>query len=70
MRNDYSYGRQYVMTISGTQKTGDLILHILKDAQLQHSWSIKYLGLGLGSITSFSYFWKEKPRAFTKLGTC
>lgn len=37
MRNDYSYGRQYVMTISGTQKTGDLILHILKDAQLQHS---------------------------------
>lgn len=58
-----------MMMISGTQEIGDLILHILKDAQLQHSWSIKYLGLAVGSITSLSYFWREKPRAFTKLGT-
>lgn len=49
------------MTISGAQKIGDLILHIFKDAQLQHSWSIKYLGLALGSIISFLYFCMEKP---------
>lgn len=58
-----------MMTISGIQKIGDPILHVLKDAQLQHSWSIKYLGVALGSITSMSYFWGEKPQAFTKLGT-
>lgn len=57
------------MTISGTERIGDLILHILKDVQLQHSWSIKYLGLALGSITSFSYLWREKPQTFTKSGT-
>lgn len=69
IRNCCSYGRQYVMTISDTRKIGDLILHILKEAQPQHSWSIKYLGLALGSITSLSYFWRENPWAFTKLRT-
>lgn len=69
IRNYCSYGRQYVMTISDTRKIGDLILHILKEAQPQHSWSIKYLGLALGSITSLSCFWRENPWAFTKLRT-
>jgi len=66
-----SYRRQYVMTVAGTQTTGDLILHIFKAAQLQSvvGEGCKYLGLPLGSTTSFSYFRGEKPQAFPKLGT-
>ena len=57
-----------MITIAGTQTTGDLILHILKDAQL-HSWRrMQVSGTSSGLYYFFLILLKGKAPSFAKVG--
>lgn len=70
IRDYCSHGRHYVMTITISQTTGNLILHIHKAVHIQNGvrGGCKCLGLPQGS-NYFSHFCREKLQAFWKLGT-